>query len=250
MRTSKRTSRRKVAGRPMDPYGNDIFDIIDYHFTYRRAVDQVREELRPWYWKAKRKHEDVLREVKSQEKDIETLQQVIKDKEDRLKQVSKESREADQLRKEIKKHKDEIKELTEEGEWLEGLFQLSSLMNKIYEDKLNQMAWTFQDNRGRVLAKGGTKEELIQEIFAKLKGGGGDSLSVFWRLKDMVRESGPAFPLIPEPKESFADIMKFSKSPQDLVKRLAKDQPGAVRKFINYIDARPRTEKFIRRLNK
>ena len=165
MRTSKRTLRRKVTEtRSIDPFGDDLFDIIDYHFTRKAAFEKGREEV------------------------------------------------------------------------------------------LDQYTWSFRDERGGVLVRGNTKEELAQKIYDMLKKGGDVREEVFARLKWMVREAGPASPA----KKSFAGMVKSSKTPEDLIEKLDKIRSPAGKyipaeelkrnKFTNFLtSADPRNiEKFIR----
>lgn len=216
MKTSKQTLRKKVTGRSIDPFGDDIFDIIDYYFTYRRGREderkEIREELGPAYQEAKRRHMDILREVK-------TLRQEKAKKENELKEIMKKqteeaAREAARLQKEIERNRVELEEK-------EALLEKSTAMNKNLTEVLYQSMWTFRDDDGGVLVSGKTKGELALNLFDALKKGGDVGERVFARLKKMVALTGPANPT----KDTFENMIKSSKTSKELGERWAKVQP-------------------------
>lgn len=216
MKTSKRTptakGRRKVAGRPMDPYGNDIFDIIDYYYTYDRGrqetLEMVREYLGPELEKVIRVHEDT----------VQTLQQ-----------------------ENVKKEKELAEKDTELVKAKESLEKKSAFNEKLLS-MVHDRNWTLRDNTGNVVARAGTMERLAQVIYSVMKNGGPVAGIIFNTLKQAVDGVGPANPK----KDSFAGTVWYSENSKELWEKWSSIPEGEfIKKFKNFT-ARPASKEFIR----
>lgn len=81
MKTSKRTPRRKVIKtRSIDPFGDDIFDIIDYYFTRKAAFEKGREEVLDQYtWSFRDEDDRVLARGNSKEELAQNIFDMLKE---------------------------------------------------------------------------------------------------------------------------------------------------------------------------
>lgn len=259
MKTLKRTT-----GRSIDPFGNDIFDIIDYYFTSKAAFEKGQEDERkrvyeivnPTYKESKRENKEDRRKVESKEKYIETLQQQKAKKEKLLKELNKKktsaaSGTAIEVQRDINRLDKQIKEETAELVELKAALKKSTARKEKFEEVLDQMTWAFMDRHGRVLARGASKEDLVRNILAKAEGGGPESERVLGVLKWVEKETGPANPS----KTSFGGIVRYSESSEDFNEMLDKTQPRAgknippeklKRNKLMSLLARPGSEKYIR----